>query len=215
MRQSCIALSLLGVASLLAGCGGQGGADSPESSAKGKAAMGGVAVIDLDEVAKRLGRDAEMAGSITTRESDLNEQLGALQTSLRRDYDAEEQRLADAPIDEQTTKLQQLQNDHQTRLATAQRQAQQDFAVYKARVVNGFRDEMKPVARRIAAEKGLGVVVTKNETVLFTYDDAVDITDEVAAELLSRHGSSSTRDGKSPPSEETPPPPSRTARKPN
>jgi Skp family chaperone for outer membrane proteins len=79
--------------------------------------------------------------------------------------------------------------------------------VYKARVVNGFRDEMKPVARRIAAEKGLGVVVTKNETVLFTYDDAVDVTDEVAAELLSRRGST--------PPEESPPPPSRTARKPN
>ena len=215
MRQSCIALGLAGLVGLLAGCGGQTGAQSPEGGSSAKTNMGGVAVIDLDEIAKRLGRDAEMAGSITTRESDLNEKLGVLQTSLRREYDDEERRLAGAPIDEQTTTLQKLQTDHQTRLVQAQRQAQQDFAVYKARVVNGFRDEMKPVARRIAAEKGLGVVVTKNETVLFTYDDAVDITDEVAAELLSRRGSASSGDGNSQPSDETPPPPSRTARKPN
>ena len=51
-------------------------------------------------------------------------------------------------------------------------------------MINRFREEVKSVARKVASDKGLSIVVTKNDSVIFAYDSTVDITNEVADQLL-------------------------------
>jgi len=52
-------------------------------------------------------------------------------------------------------------------------------------LVNQFRDRIKPAARRVAQERGLSVIVTKNDGFVFDYVSTADITDAVVDELLA------------------------------
>ena len=66
----------------------------------------------------------------------------------------------------------------------AEQQAQQDLNTKRAALVSRFREEIKPVALKIASRKGLGVVLVKSEMVVLGSEQGLDITDEVVAELI-------------------------------
>ena len=53
----------------------------------------------------------------------------------------------------------------------------------KAALISRFREEVKPVALKIATGKGLGIVQLKNDLTILASEPALDITDEVVAEL--------------------------------
>jgi DNA topoisomerase-1 len=67
-----------------AGCGLK---SHDQSSARSDKSVGGVGVVDLDVVAKRLGRDIEMANKVQEKLTDLNSKLTTLQGSMRRLYE--------------------------------------------------------------------------------------------------------------------------------
>jgi len=52
--------------------------------------------------------------------------------------------------------------------------------------VSQFRADIKPIARKIAGSRGLSLIVTKNDSVVYDYTDSVDITGAVVQELLSQ-----------------------------
>lgn len=160
------------------------------SASRGAKAAGGVAVVDLDEVARRLGRLDEIGGELRQREASLNQQLQAMQSSYRQQYQDKLNQLAQAPPEasvgrsEQEQQLQVVQQKMNVQLLQAKKQAQTNLNSYQLTLINRFRAEVKPIAQEVAAQRGFSVVVPKLDQVLFAFDPAVDITDEVARRML-------------------------------
>ena len=151
----------------------------------------GVAIVNLDEVAKQLGMDAELTKQIKNAETSLNGQLKTFQGSLKEQYlqkkqELDQQSVARGTNPENTPDKQELVEFEQ-KLNLQLRQAQQDarkkFNIYQQQLIQGFRSEIIPVAQKIAAQHGLKVVIAKNDAVLLAFDEAHDITTTVVKTL--------------------------------
>jgi len=166
------------VSATAAGCNRQPGVTE-------KASVGAVAVIDLDAIAQRLGSDKQIAESISKKQSSLSQQLVQLAKSYNQQIAERQKTLAEAPPDESKVRLANWQQQANASLNKVKQQAELDLQNHRARLVAQFRDEIKPIARRVAQARGLSVIVTKNDGVLYDFSPAVNITDAVVAELLA------------------------------
>lgn len=164
-------LTVAGIAclALLAGCEPQGG---------GRAA---VAIIDLDAVARALGRDDVIAQQINIANQQLAGQLGQVATNLQQQVQARRDEY-DVIGDEAEQELQQLTAVANQRLQQTQQLAQQRSAQFRQAVINSFRNEVTPYAQKIATERGAVAVVTVATPMLW-FDANADITDEVIAAM--------------------------------
>jgi Skp family chaperone for outer membrane proteins len=175
MHRSLALLALPAALVLLsAGCN-QGG---------GTAASGGVAVIDLDLVAARLGSDRLMAESITRRQATLSQQLAALANSYREQIAEKKNSAPPAPQKDEVT-LATFEQQASQSLGIEKQKAEAQLSAHRAQLVQQFRDQIRPVARKVALERGLSVIVTKNDSVVFDYPGAVDITESVIASFAT------------------------------
>lgn len=168
------------VAIWLAGCGLKQG---EQPAAKAEKPVGGVGVVDLDLVAKRLGRDIEMQNDVQERVSSLNAKLASLQESLRRLYDEKKEKYGEEVSEEGIKELQAAEERMDAQLREFKRKAEAELAAFRQQLVDRFREQAKPVLREVAAARGLSIVVPKNDGLLLTVDPAVEITDEVASRM--------------------------------
>lgn len=187
MARCVLAFVLGAVAFCSAGCGKHAGqpADRAQKSeqADNSKAVGGVGVVDLDLVAKRLGRDIEMQNAVQERLTSLNSRLATLKESLRRLYDEKREKFGDDLTDEQLRELQATEERMDAQLRESKRKAESELAAFRQALVDQFREQAKPVLREVASARGLSIVVPKNDGLLLTVDPAVEITDEVAAKM--------------------------------
>jgi len=152
---------------------------APFSSPKG-----GAALVDLDDVAKRLGRDVSIVQELKDASGPLKDQLTAAQKDLQAQFDRTKDAIRAKPTDTDSQKLADLGNNLNQQLQQKQQQAQQELNAKRASLVTRFREEIKPVALKIAVGKGLGVVLVKSEMVVLGSEQGLDITDEVVAEMI-------------------------------
>lgn len=152
---------------------------------------GPVAVVDLDAVAQKLGKDKQILQMIEQRQVSLNEQVIATQQSLIQQLNQKKSEFGDVS-DEEAKELSQLQTKANTILATTRTQAQSNLTNFQQDIVNRFRAEVKPVALELATSKGCRVVLSKNDSVVFAFDETVDLTDEVALVLQSKFAASTS-----------------------
>jgi Skp family chaperone for outer membrane proteins len=172
MKKLLLALVAVGVFALV-GCGTQA------------TNTGRVAVIDLDNVAKQLGRDVVMTSELKEHEDTLNTKLKQVQVAFQSKLDEETSAVGETPSDEQMKSLTQLQRSANLQLNQVRSQAQLNLNQRKAELVRKFREEASLHAKRVAAEQGLSIVITKIDNLILTFDDAVDITDAVAERMKS------------------------------
>ncbi|MCH2204093.1 MAG: OmpH family outer membrane protein [Fuerstiella sp.] len=167
-KMSCVA-TVLTASLLTVGCGTQH--------------SGGVAVVDLDRVAKELGRDVTMVQQLQQQQTGLTQKLAAVKSSFEKQLTETFEELPETPDEEQTKQLLNMKRNANIRLATYRKQAGTALEQMKNSVITSFRSEAMPVARDVAKERGLSVVLTSNDSVVFTFDKTVDITDDVIARL--------------------------------
>lgn len=160
------------VLACLVGCGQQ---VAPPAPARG------VAVIDLDAVAAELGRDKQIAHAVQQRQKALNDRL----VQLANGYVSQLEQHREASKEEEANKVQlaQYQEKANKSLGQARRQAEQDLSAHRLRLVQQFRSAVRPVARKIAEEKGYSLIITMQDGLLLDYEPDADITGEVAAAL--------------------------------
>jgi Skp family chaperone for outer membrane proteins len=181
MRAPAWAAIIAPLALTFAGCGWQSNSPSADTP-------GAVAIIDLDEIARRLGSDRQISSLIAQRQNALTKQL----VELAKKYNAQ--------IDEQKAKLAATEGQqpesfdvtvaswHQqasASLTQVKQRAEADLTSTRLQLVNQFRDRIKPAARRVAQDRGLSVIVTKNDSFVFDFVSTADITDAVVDELLA------------------------------
>lgn len=176
---------------------GVGCSRSPLSEANGKGdttatrPAGGVAVVDLDLLAKRLGKDVEMNQAVEQATASVNEQLKSIHEKLQKEYFDELAKIAPSAAEteegvvpaEKTAESAALKQRYDRQLAQITAQAQEKLAQHRASVVERFRGEVRPVAEKVAAARGQSIVVTKNDQVVFAFLPQADITDEVLEKL--------------------------------
>ncbi len=149
----------------------------------GKEQPTGVAIVDLDEVAKRLGRDQTIVDTVKDRQEDLNKQLINIKAQLERKYAEEKEKIGDNPTEEDKAKLRAINTQLATILKQGKVQADTIFRNEQLKLLVRFREEIKPIAKEIAAEHGFGIVIPKDQNMLLASDPAIDITEQVIAKM--------------------------------
>ncbi len=147
------------------------------------AKAGSVAIVDLDEIARRLGRDLQMNEQVAQREQAYNEQLVSIQSQIREQLAARSEALGETPTEAQKQELEKIPQQLAGELTQARHKARADVLHFRRRLVDHLREELKPVARQAAAERGLTIVMTKNDSVVFDVAPECDVTEAVIAKL--------------------------------
>ena len=141
--------------------------------------FGGVALIDLDRVAKALGKDVEMAATVKADQDAAANHLQELTLRLQKQYEDEKAGIGLILDETGKQKVAQLEQDLGRQLEGARQKVATDLRQKSLDLVNGFRAEIVPHALAVAREKGLDVIVTNNASVIFHAAPACDITQSV------------------------------------
>ena len=166
------------LAATTVGCGWQ-------SDQRPVASGGAVAVIDLDEIARRLGSDKQIADAVAQRQTALSQRLVDLAKSYSEQIAAQKKALPAEPAKQSDVTVASWEQQANANLNQVKQQAEADLYNHRLQLVQRFRDQIKPVARRVAQERGLSVIVTKNDSVIYDFTSTADITSAVVDELLA------------------------------
>ena len=142
-----------------------------------------IAIVDVNAVARALGRDDVIEQRIVSANQQLTSQLLEVAQSLQQQLEALQQTAGDD--DEARQQLAQATVKANQQLKQTQRAAQKQLEQYRAGVVSEFLNEVRPHAAEIARERGARLVLTAAANLLW-FDATVDITDEVIAALRAR-----------------------------
>ncbi len=176
-------ISMVVLSGLLVWFSGCGMKRDEQPEVKATKPVGGVGVVDLDVVAKRLGRDIEMNNRVEERMASLNSKLATLQGSLRRLYEEKRDKFGEDATAEQMKELDATKDKMDAQLLDVKRKAGLELNNYRQALVDQFREQAKPVLRDVAAARGLSIVIPKNNALLLSIDPAAEITDEVASKM--------------------------------
>lgn len=171
--RNCLLVSVLLFLTTACGDGRFGGQSS-----------GRVAVVDLDKIAAATGDDKRMGSRVQKYAKEKEAELGKLRDESRAKIEKLRKQLPDNASDDAKRKLattiQKLEGELRQELAKAQQGARE----MRGKLGGGFRDDVEPVARRIAADRGMDIVMIKQNAMLYV-DPKADITDAVIDALLT------------------------------
>jgi Skp family chaperone for outer membrane proteins len=143
---------------------------------------GGTAVIDMTRIARVLGRDEAIAERLQEDLEEKKTQLTKLRDEMVSKLEVEKEKLGKKPKEEELQKLNTLVVDANKILRQQAAQAEQATQQIRNQQLLRFREEVEPVARRVAKSRNLDTVLIKHQYIL-VHDDAVDITDAVIHEM--------------------------------
>jgi Skp family chaperone for outer membrane proteins len=155
------------------------GCELPTVPKAGNAA--GTSIIDLDAVAKALGRDAVLREQLTQAGEQLTSKVNELASGLKGRLTEERNKLGEAPSETQQADFRKLTNQAQVQLRRGQLAARQRAQQFQTRLVSQFRAEVLPFAQQVAAARGSRVVLVKSN--VLWYDPSADITQAVVAAM--------------------------------
>lgn len=160
----------------------------PSSNASGGASAPALAVLDLGAVAKALGRDEVFKEQVEAAGRQLQQQLTEFTTELQEQLRAEQEKLGEAPSDEDQLQLRQKVADAQRQVQQSQAIARQKAREFQLKLANEFRDEVQPVAAEVARERGASAILIANT--LMWFEPTVDITGDVIDAMRARGAAS-------------------------
>lgn len=144
------------------------------------AQSGGVAVLDIDEVARQLGVEEKVRVDLLTMQNNLNGELQKTQAALQNQMVGVERAAGQNPTEEQRRQILATNQQLNAEFGRLRNQAQQTLAQERVRLINEFRIKLEPIALKAAKAKGLDTVLMKVTPPVFTYSPEVDITQETA-----------------------------------
>lgn len=148
---------------------------------------GGVAVVDLDAVAKALGRDAQINEQVQAFAKQEEAKLQELRSELEQQVSSAGEKLGEDASAADKQSLSALVLNARTQLSRELGQARQSAQQLRQRLVRDFAIEVQPLARRAAEQRGLTVVMVKQPGLLVVMPEA-DITNAVIDALQTGKG---------------------------
>lgn len=138
---------------------------------------GGVAILDIDEVASRLGVEDKVRMDLLSIQNQLNQELQQSQAALQNQMIGVERAAGDNPTEEQRRNILATNQQLNAEFNRLRGQAEGVLAEERIRLINEFRIALEPIAMQAAEAKGLQIVLMKVTPPIFTYSAEVDITD--------------------------------------
>ena len=157
------------------------GCNKPEeatAAANQDRVVGLVAVVDLDEVAKKLGKTEKWERELSDARKAFASQLQQKKEALQKQLAEQEKALGETPSDEDKAKLRSALLAANQQLAADDRELATRWQQQRATLVSNFRQQMEALTLKVAKAKGFTVVVTKTPTML-ACDPSADITQAV------------------------------------
>ncbi len=196
MLKRVLVLAMAAGAMVFAGCDDK--SDTRNSDDGGASSAGRVAVVDLSKILQDIGQTSKIEEGAQVRDQNLQMSVRVLQqnvqvklVSLAREIGERPEMVGDNPTDAEQTLIDEwvakMQNLERARLDAGnkirqaynqQRQANQQ--AIRAEIAK-MRDRIKPLAHRIARERGLDIVIDRSS--VLAHDSAIDITAAVFKEV--------------------------------
>ena len=178
MRPSrTLTTALLATVVLLAGCDEQ---PLPQFS-RGGADLLPVAFIDLDRVARELGRDEQMRDRVESAREEMSVELRQLAEDLRADFETERAKLGEELDAEERRQLTRLGAEAQQRVQQGQLAVQRRTQELQVQLARELKEEIRPVVAAVARERGVAAVIPVN--FLLWAEAGTDITQAVIDRL--------------------------------
>jgi len=147
-----------------------------------------VAVLDLIKVSDETGNAEKIQSELAKIRARLQQDLQSVQMNLQKNFQENQAKIGKTPTDEQRAQLGQMLADAQNKLKLAQNSAATELKNKREELVLKLRETVRPVANQIAHQKGMTVILIKNENLILGYDEKADITEAVIAELKKADG---------------------------
>lgn len=144
---------------------------------------GKVAVMDFGRVAQSVGALEEIQRVLKSIQARMEQNLSNMSKQLREEIDAEEKKLAQPATPEQKQELAGKKQAADQRLRQLTLEASDHLRKIERELYSKFRDELRPIANRVAADRGMSIVMVRNDLIL-DLDPVSDITDQVIEALL-------------------------------
>ncbi|MCC7145403.1 MAG: OmpH family outer membrane protein [Phycisphaeraceae bacterium] len=145
-----------------------------------------VAVIDLDRLAKAIGRDVLIQQELKTRLEALVAQSRQQMEELNQNANQQIKQLADQfgpnPTPAQRQQVLQIRDQANQEGQRINAEFVEQRAQIRAQIIARFREDIQPAVQQTAAAHGFTMVLARGEQVLI-FDTSIDITDAVAAKL--------------------------------
>lgn len=144
------------------------------------AQKGGVAILDIDAVAKELGVQAQLQMALISMQESLKAELQKAQSTLQAQMNGVEQAAGENPTDEKRQEVAATNQQLNAEFDRLKMQAEQTLVQENARLIKDFQIKLEPVALEVAKGKGFDVVLLKVNPPLFASAPEVDITADTA-----------------------------------
>jgi len=146
----------------------------------------GVAIVDLDAVAQELGVLEFIKVTLENSEFDkvaaLTETQKALQAKMDKaitDAGAKPNEKLDKLSPEKQREVAIVNRELETQFQQSRAQAAQAIEIEKLKMIEAFRQELKPHAQAVAKKRGMSVVLNKVMPPVYAFEDSADITKEL------------------------------------
>jgi Skp family chaperone for outer membrane proteins len=137
-----------------------------------------VLVLDLSQIAKATGRDKIIAEKMEQANARLERQLSDFKEKIKDKLLKEKSRITSRNDKQALQNLQEFMLKAQKKMQLAQTQAKQKSQQYRMKLIQDFKDEVKPLAQQIARNRDASIVRIIDASSLW-HSESVDITDAV------------------------------------
>ena len=141
-----------------------------------------VAVVDLDAVARELGVLKHIEVTMSNLKFDEEEKLKDTQQKLAAQMKAAMEKAGKDPDKEKQQQIAITNRELQVQFQQAQVEATKRFQQKRLEMINEFRQEVKPLALKVAKEKDLNVILIKTMPPVYAFDKSIDITGDLVEE---------------------------------
>ncbi len=139
-----------------------------------------VLVLDLSQIAKATGRDKIIAEQMGQANARLEQQLADFKEKIELQLFEEKSKIKSKKDKQAQQNFQEFMQKAQKQMQFAQAQAKQKSQQYRIKLVQDFKDDVKPLAKQIAQNRDASIVHFIDASSLW-HSESVDITDAVIA----------------------------------
>lgn len=182
----CLCVCLALTALIATGCGSSAEGESSastEAESKTTTDRGGVAVIDLDMLARQLGKQEEMDKLLKNKRMEFSQHLATVQAKYEKHIAAKKKEYGETPNVDQLNTLNSIRQTAAFKYSQEQQAVAIGIERYRLELIKELRAQVKPVAEKIANDRGFDVVIPRDQSLLLIVRKNADITAEVIAAM--------------------------------
>jgi len=142
-------------------------------------------ILDLDAIANATGHAATIKQQIEKANKDLNSQLKTISSKLNEQFADEKKKISKKPTVTDKRNMDQLALQANQKMQQAKALASQKSQQYQAALIQQLRQNVQPIAEKIARAQGANIVLTSNNSMIW-FNPVIDITDEIIAEMRAQ-----------------------------